>query len=145
MFQDLLLFNVADGDTRRFLEEFDRLAAWVDQSLDMYKVMQLHAFRCTMHACLCCIVCCCNTKQGTEVVAAQHAHNMVAQAEMTKVLWPVFLHCYLGLVKRNVTAEAHLLMTKHKARFTAGAIASSQHTQVRLDVELLTANTAQVT
>lgn len=38
MFQDLLLFNVADGDTRRFLEEFDRLAAWVDNSLDMYKV-----------------------------------------------------------------------------------------------------------
>lgn len=38
MFQDLLLFNVADGDTRRFLEEFDRLAAWVDSSLDMYKV-----------------------------------------------------------------------------------------------------------
>jgi hypothetical protein len=41
MFQDLLLFNVADGDTRRFLEEFDRLTAWVDNSLDMYKVSQL--------------------------------------------------------------------------------------------------------
>lgn len=50
---------------------------------------------------------------------------------MTKVLWPVFLHCYLGLVKRNATAEAHQLMTKHKARFTAAAAASSQqHTQV---------------
>jgi hypothetical protein len=42
MFQDLLLFNVADGDTRRFLEEFDRLTAWVDNSLDMYKVRQLN-------------------------------------------------------------------------------------------------------
>ena len=41
MFQDLLLFNVADGDTQRFLEEFDRLTAWVDNSLDMYKVRQL--------------------------------------------------------------------------------------------------------
>ena len=41
MFQDLLLFNVADGDTRRFLEEFDRLTAWVDNCLDMYKVRQL--------------------------------------------------------------------------------------------------------
>lgn len=51
---------------------------------------------------------------------------------MTKVLWPVFLHFYLGLVKRNATAEAHQLMTKHKARFTAGATASIQHTQVRL-------------
>ena len=53
---------------------------------------------------------------------------------MTKVLWPVFLHCYLGLVKRNATAEAHQLMTKHKGRFTAGTAASSQHTQVRLAV-----------
>lgn len=42
MFQDLLLFNVADGDTRRFSEEFDRLTAWVDNSLDMYKVRQLN-------------------------------------------------------------------------------------------------------
>lgn len=40
MFQDLLLFNVAEGDTRRFLEEFDRLAAWIDNSLDMYKVCE---------------------------------------------------------------------------------------------------------
>ena len=50
---------------------------------------------------------------------------------MSRVLWPVFLHCYLGLVKRNATAEAHQLMTRHKARFTAGAgAASQQHTQV---------------
>lgn len=88
MFQDLLLFNVAEGDTRRFLEEFDRLAAWIDNSLDMYR------------------------------------------GEMSKVLWPVFLHCYLGLVKRNATAEAHQLMTKHKTRFTAAAAAATQqHTQ----------------
>ena len=46
MFQDLLLFNVADGDTRRFLQEFDRLTAWVDNSLDMYKVRQLSPVRC---------------------------------------------------------------------------------------------------
>ncbi len=38
VFEDLLLFNVADGNTRRFLEEFDRLAAWVDGSLELYKV-----------------------------------------------------------------------------------------------------------
>lgn len=38
VFQDLVLFNVADGDTRRFVEEFDRLAAWIDSSLDLYKV-----------------------------------------------------------------------------------------------------------
>lgn len=59
---------------------------------------------------------------------------------MTKVLWPVFLHCYLGLVKRNATAEAHQLMTKHKGRFTAGTAASSQHTQVRLVVDTPTAD-----
>lgn len=60
---------------------------------------------------------------------ASWCHGM--QGEMSKVLWPVFLHCYLGLVKRNATAEAHQLMTKHKARFTAAAMtASQQHTQV---------------
>jgi WD40 associated region in TFIID subunit, NTD2 domain len=68
------------------------------------------------------------------------APDVVIQAEMTKVLWPVFLHCYLGLVKRNATAEAHQLMTKHKGRFTAGTAASSQHTQVCLGVDTLTAD-----
>ncbi len=38
VFQDLVLFNVAGGDARRFLEEYDRLAAWIDNSLDLYKV-----------------------------------------------------------------------------------------------------------
>ena len=41
MFEDLLLFNIADGDTKRFLEEFDRLASWVDNSLDLYKVLRV--------------------------------------------------------------------------------------------------------
>jgi len=49
------------------------------------------------------------------------------------VLWPAFVHCYLGLVKRNATAEAHQLITRHKARFTdaAAGAANQQHTQVR--------------
>ena len=38
VFEDLLLFNVADGNAKRFLDEFDCLAAWIDQSLDLYKV-----------------------------------------------------------------------------------------------------------
>ena len=37
MFEELLLFNVADGDAARYLQEYDRLAAWVDCSLDLYK------------------------------------------------------------------------------------------------------------
>ncbi len=38
MFEDLLLFNVADGDAGRYLQEYERLSAWVDCSLDQYKV-----------------------------------------------------------------------------------------------------------
>jgi len=78
MFEELLLFNVADGDAARYLQEYDRLAAWVDSSLDLYK------------------------------------------SELSRVLWPVFVQCYLGLVRRNATAEAHALMTRHGGRFRAG-------------------------
>lgn len=38
VFEDVLLYNVADGDPERYTQEFDRLAAWADNSLDMYKV-----------------------------------------------------------------------------------------------------------
>ena len=56
---------------------------------------------------------------------------MHVQGELSKVLYPVFMHCYLGLVKRNATAEAHQLMSRHKARFTTAAgSANQQHMQV---------------
>lgn len=38
MFDELLLFSVADGDASRFVHEYHSLAAWVDASLDLYKV-----------------------------------------------------------------------------------------------------------
>ena len=53
----------------------------------------------------------------------------VAQGELSRVLWPVFLQCYLGLVRRNATAEAHALMTRHGGRFKAAGPAG-RHTEV---------------
>jgi len=38
VFEDVLLYNVADGDPERYVNEFGTLAAWSDSSLDMYKV-----------------------------------------------------------------------------------------------------------
>ena len=38
VFEDVLLYNVADGDPERYVNEFGTLAAWADSSLDMYKV-----------------------------------------------------------------------------------------------------------
>ena len=38
LFEDVLLYNVSEGDPERYIEEFDRLATWADNSLDMYKV-----------------------------------------------------------------------------------------------------------
>ena len=38
VFEDVLLYNVANGDPERYVNEFGTLAAWADSSLDMYKV-----------------------------------------------------------------------------------------------------------
>ena len=38
VFEDVLLYNVADSDPERYINEFGTLAAWADSSLDMYKV-----------------------------------------------------------------------------------------------------------
>ena len=38
VFEDVLLYNVSEGDPERYIHEFDRLATWADNSLDIYKV-----------------------------------------------------------------------------------------------------------
>ncbi len=40
VFEDVLLYNVANGDPERYVNEFGTLAAWADSSLDNYKVCQ---------------------------------------------------------------------------------------------------------
>ena len=122
VFEDLLLFNVADGNAKRFLEEFDSLAAWIDQSLDVYKVRGRLPTLLASSA---------SRSQTWWVADHDDAGDVHVQGELSKVLYPVFMHCYLGLVKRNATVEAHQLMTRHKARFTTAAgSANQQHMQV---------------
>lgn len=40
--EDLLLYLVADNDPEQYVKAFDRLASWVDHSLDLYQVCFLY-------------------------------------------------------------------------------------------------------
>ena len=42
------------------------------------------------------------------------------QAELGRVLWPMFVHVYLELIRRTASAPAHSLLARHRSRF-AGA------------------------
>ncbi|KAK9792235.1 hypothetical protein WJX73_002210 [Symbiochloris irregularis] len=73
--EDLLFYLVAENDTQQYVMGFDRLTAWVDNSLDAY------------------------------------------QAELVRLLYPVFIHCYLHLIEKEAVEDAAQLMSKHKKRF----------------------------
>ena len=49
------------------------------------------------------------------------------------MLWPVFMHVYLELVRRSATGPAHTLLARHRPRFagTAADAAPLPHAQVR--------------
>ena len=54
------------------------------------------------------------------------------QAELGRVLYPVFLHTYLDLVDQGAAAAAAALMARHRRRFTeAGGRTSKLRMQVR--------------
>lgn len=56
------------------------------------------------------------------------------QPELARVLWPVFMHVYLELIRRGAAAPAHGLLARHRPRF-AGAPGEQPllpHAQVRL-------------
>ncbi|GAB4823536.1 hypothetical protein N2152v2_010582 [Parachlorella kessleri] len=75
-----LLFNTeADGEPAAYLRAFDRLATWVDNSLDLYRY------------------------------------------ELSRLLYPVLVHCYLNLISLGATAEAQQLLAAHKQRFVDAA------------------------
>lgn len=71
-----VLYSLVDQDPRQYATSFHRLAAWVDNSLDLYR------------------------------------------EELARVLYPLFIHCYLELISKRATSEAHQLLTKQKHRFT---------------------------
>ena len=50
---------------------------------------------------------------GNAETTMQHA-----QEELARVLYPLFIHCYLELISKRATSEAHQLLTKQKHRFT---------------------------
>ena len=53
------------------------------------------------------------------------------QDELARVLYPLFIHCYLELISKRATSEAHQLLTKQKQRFiSTGATTSKIRQQV---------------
>lgn len=53
------------------------------------------------------------------------------QAELARLLYPIFIHCYLHLIEKEATAAAAQLMSKHKKRFSE---APGVNTRTRLQV-----------
>ncbi|KAG1654193.1 hypothetical protein FOA52_004568 [Chlamydomonas sp. UWO 241] len=89
--EQLVCGFAADGDPQLYVDAFDRLASWVDNSLDIYR------------------------------------------GELSRVLYPAFLHTYLNLVGRDATAAATQLLHKHRRRMAdlpgPGAAARAQELQ----------------
>lgn len=57
----------------------------------------------------------------------------ILQDELARVLYPMFIHCYLELISKRATSEAHQLLTKQKQRFiSTGATTSKIRQQVCL-------------
>lgn len=50
----------------------------------------------------------------------------ILQAELARLLYPVFIHCYLHLIEKEATEDAAQLMGKHKKRFSEVEGASSR-------------------
>lgn len=48
------------------------------------------------------------------------------QDELARVLYPLFIHCYLELITKRATSEAHRLLTKQKQRFTSSGAQTAQ-------------------
>lgn len=56
---------------------------------------------------------------GTNVCMSSESRVHVVQDELARVLYPMFIHCYLELISKRATSEAHRLLTKQKQRFTS--------------------------
>lgn len=76
-----------------------------------------------------------STNLGSRSYCSQASHlssNIWAvQDEFARVLYPLFVHCYLELITKRATSEAHRLLTKQKQRFTSSG---AQNAQIRQQV-----------
>lgn len=51
---------------------------------------------------------------------------VTVQDELARVLYPLFIHCYLELISKRATSEAHQLLTKQKQRFISTSATTSK-------------------
>ena len=50
----------------------------------------------------------------------------IMQGELSRILYPIFIHCYLELIKLRATSEAHQLLNKQAGRFTTSGNSSAK-------------------
>ena len=100
--QHLLFWNVARSDPAAYLASYDRFAAWVDHSLEQYRVRSMLVVGDASRRCW--------------FVSTQAS----SQPELARLLYPLLIYCYLDLVGKGATAQAHKMMTKAQRRFVEG-------------------------
>lgn len=49
-----------------------------------------------------------------------HPDAHTPQPELSRLLYPLLIYCYLDLVGKGATAQAHKMMTKAQRRFAEG-------------------------
>lgn len=55
-----------------------------------------------------------------------------SQPELARLLYPLLIYCYLDLVGKGATAQAHKMMTKAQRRFVQGQPQGKARLQVCL-------------
>ena len=147
---DLLHLLVTSEDPSYYIKSFEHLAAWVDNSLDQYKVLTwillwvcslstapCHHFVPHHNHMACCAPhrrCPCPCKGNMKSPGwcriplfvvwetdRADACGLFLQPELRRVLYPIFIHTFLDLMQKGATAEAMQLMNRFKRRFREDA------------------------
>ena len=115
----LLSLFLTQDSAAQYLTSYDKLASWVDNMLLLYKVQPTGLW------------------PGAPCVCVASRHERV-QAELHRLLYPVFIHVYLKLVSAGATKHAAQLFSQHQRRFSQegspGADARAQVTLHKLQL-----------
>lgn len=131
-----VLYSLADSNPQQYANGFQKLATWVDNSLDIYRVTSLLGP--VMSAC-----CKPSLAPAIRTTAASVSLSVCilhhfrlhtdlqqcvryAQGELSRILYPIFIHCYLELISLRAISEAHQLLNKQSPRFTSSGESSAK-------------------
>lgn len=101
--EHLVTTFTVESDPKAYVDAFDKLTVWVDNSLDMLRVGMESMHHYAMQA----------TCSHDPLLLNQATVPCPApQGELSKILYPVFLHCYLTLVSKDAATMATSLLAK---------------------------------